>query len=259
VVSAAAEYDALANGGRPLRSDNDIEQDVKDELQWQPGLDSTDVAVSVKDGVVALTGFVRRYSSKQDAEVAAKRVAGVVGVANDIEVRVPNVDERPDPEIAREAVAAIRSRLPTSWEHIKAVVKKGCINLEGEVEWQCQRLAAEEAVRGLMGAKGISNMIRIKPRAKPAELGRRIEEAIKRNAELNANRISVEASGDEVLLKGTARSWHELEEAERVAWAAPGVATVKNRIVVRDDCGDNDLGYLWTGNRDCYAESAEET
>ncbi len=97
-----------------MRSDSDIERDVKDELQWQPGLDATDVGVSVKDGVVALTGFVRRYSDKQDAEAAAKRVAGVAGVANDIDVRLPAVDQRPDPEIAREAVAAIKSRLPTS-------------------------------------------------------------------------------------------------------------------------------------------------
>jgi osmotically-inducible protein OsmY len=149
--------------------------------------------------VVALTGFVRRYSDKQDAEAAAKRVAGVVGVANDIEVRLPSVDQRPDPEIAREAVAAINSRLPAAWEHIKVVVNDGWVTLEGEVQWQYQRRAAE---RGLPGVKGISNMIRIKPLAKPAEIGRRIEEAIKRNAQLDANRISVKANGSEVILKG---------------------------------------------------------
>jgi osmotically-inducible protein OsmY len=240
-----------------MRSDGDIERDVKDELQWQPVFDATDVIVSVKDGVVALTGFVRRY--KQDAEAAAKRVAGVVGVANDIEVRLPSVDQRPDPEIAREAVAAINSRLPAAWEHIKVVVNDGWVTLEGEVQWQYQRRAAERAVRGLPGVKGISNMIRIKPLAKPAEIGRRIEEAIKRNAQLDANRISVKANGSEVILKGTVRSWHELEEAERVAWSAPGVTTVKNRIAVSDDCGDNDLGYLWDGNRDCHVEGAERT
>jgi len=242
-----------------MRSDSEIERDVKDELQWQPGLDATDVAVSVKDGVVALTGFVRRYSDKEDAEATAKRVAGVVGVANDIEVRVPAVDQRPDPEIAREAVAAIKSRLPTSWEHIKVVVEDGWVELEGEVQWQYQRRAAEHAVRGLPGVKGITNTIRIKPLAKPVDVGRRIEEAIKRNAQLDANRISVEANGNEVILKGTVRSWHEREEAERVAWAAPGVTTVRNRIAVSDDCSDNDLGYLWDGNRDCHVEGAEST
>ena len=240
-----------------MRPDSDIERDVKDELQWQPGLDATDIAVSVKDGVVMLTGVVRRYSDKQDAEAAAKHVAGVVGVANDIEVRVPAVDQRPDPEIAREAVAAIKSRLPTSWEHIKVVVEDGWVELEGEVQWQYQRRAAEHAVRSLPGVKGITNTIRIKPLAKAADLGRRIEEAIKRNAQLDANRIGVEANGSEVILKGIVRSWHEREEAERVAWAAPGVTTVRNRVAVSDDCVDNDLGYLWDGNRDCYAEGAE--
>ena len=169
------------------------------------------------------------------------------------------MDQRPDPEIAREAVAAIKSRLPTSWEHIKVVVTKGWVTLEGEVQWQYQRRAAEQAVRRLPGVKGISNMIRIKPLAKAVDIGRRIEEEIKRNAQLDANRISVEANGNEVILKGTARSWHELEEAERVAWAAPGVTTVKNRIAVSNDCVDNDLGYLWDGNRDCHVEGAEST
>jgi osmotically-inducible protein OsmY len=241
-----------------MRSDKDIEKDVREELHWQPGLDATDIAVSVKDGVVTLTGFVRRYSNKRDAETAAKRVASVVGLANDIDVRVPTTDERPDPEIAREAVAAIKRRLPMSWEHIKVVVKKGWVRLEGEVEWRYQRQMAEEAVRWLTGTNGISNMIRVTPRAKPADTKRKIEDAIMRNAQLSANRITVEAKGSEVLLKGTVRSWSELEEAERMAWAAPGVATVKNQIVVSDDCGDNDLGYLWTGNRDCYAEGAEK-
>jgi osmotically-inducible protein OsmY len=240
-----------------MRTDGDIERDVKDELSWQPGLDATDIAVSVKDGVVMLTGVVRRYSDKQDAEAAAKRVAGVRGVANDIEVSVPAVDERPDPEIAREAVEAIKSRLPTSWERIKVVVTKGWVTLEGEVQWQYQRRAAEQAICRLPGVKGVSNMIRIKPLAKPADIGRRIEEAIKRNAQFDANRISVEANGSEVKLGGTVRSWHEFEEAERVAWSAPGVTTVKNRIAVSDDCVDNDLGYLWDGNRDCHAEGAE--
>jgi osmotically-inducible protein OsmY len=239
-----------------MRSDGDIERDVKDELQWQPVFDATDVIVSVKDGVVALTGFVRRYSDKQDAEAAAKRVAGVVGVANDIEVRLPSVDQRPDPEIAREAVAAINSRLPAAWEQHQGRRQRrlGHTRRRGPVA-----IPAERAVRGLPGVKGISNMIRIKPLAKPAEIGRRIEEAIKRNAQLDANRISVKANGSEVILKGTVRSWHELEEAERVAWSAPGVTTVKNRIAVSDDCGDNDLGYLWDGNRDCHVEGAERT
>ena len=106
-----------------MRSDSDIERDVKDELQWDPDLDATDIAVSVKGGVVTLAGFVKSYTDKYQAEAAAKRVAGVRAVANDIEVRMPSVDERPDPDIARDAVAAIKSQLPISSEHIKIVVR----------------------------------------------------------------------------------------------------------------------------------------
>jgi osmotically-inducible protein OsmY len=216
-----------------MRPDSDIERDVKDELQWRPDLDATDIAVSVKNGVVTLTGFVHSYVDKYEAEAAAKRVAGVVGLANDIEVRLRNVDEKPDPEIAREAVAAIKSQLPYSWDNIKVIVKDGWVHLEGEEEWQFQRDTAEKAVCRLRGVKGVSNLIKLKPRAQPSEIKRKIQEAFKRNAELDANRIAVEAKGSEVILKGTVRSWAELEEAERVAWSAPGVIKVENRIVVR--------------------------
>jgi osmotically-inducible protein OsmY len=215
-----------------MRSDSEIERDVREELKWDPDLDATDIAVSVKSGVVTLAGFVRSYTDKFEAEAAAKRVAGVVGVANDIEVRLPSVDERPDPEIARDAVAAIKSQLPISSEHIKVVVKNGWVTLEGQVEWQYQKNTAETAVRRIKGVKGVSNMISLEPRAEPSEIKRRIMDAFKRNAEVDASRIVVEAKGSEVVLKGTVRSWIEREEAERVAWSAPGVTKVEDRIVV---------------------------
>src|SRR6195256_2415116 len=144
-----------------MRSDSDIERDVKEELEWDPDLDATDIAVSVKKGVVTLTGFVKSYTDKYEAEAAAKRVAGVVGLANDIEVRMPSVDERPDPEIARDAVAALKSQLPISSEKIKIVVKNGLITLDGQVEWQYQRSTAETAVRRIKGVKGVSNLIQL--------------------------------------------------------------------------------------------------
>jgi osmotically-inducible protein OsmY len=215
-----------------MRSDSEIERDVKEELQWDPDLDATDIAVSAKKGVVTLTGFVRSYTDKYEAEAAAKRVAGVAGVANDIEVRMPSVDERPDPEIARDAVAAIKSQLPISSEHIKVVVKNGWVTLEGQVEWQYQRSTAETAVRRIKGVKGVTNLIQLKPRAAPAEIKKKIQEAFKRNAEVDANRIMVETNGGEVILKGTVRSWIEREEAERVAWSAPGVTKVEDHIIV---------------------------
>jgi osmotically-inducible protein OsmY len=215
-----------------MRSDSEIEKNVKAELEWDPDLDATDIAVSVKNGVVTLTGFVKSYTDRYEAETAAKRVAGVVAVANDIEVRMPSVDERPDPDIAREAAAAIKSQLPISSENIKIIVKNGWVTLEGEVEWQYQRQTAENVVRRIKGVKGVSNTILLKPRAEPTEVKRKIQEALRRSAEVDANRIEVEARGGEVVLKGTVRSWIEREEAERAAWAAPGVTKVEDRILV---------------------------
>jgi osmotically-inducible protein OsmY len=212
------------------RTDSEIEGYVKEELQWSPDLDSADVAVSVKQGVVALTGFVHSYLDKYEAEAAAKRVAGVTAVANDIEVRLPSVDQRPDPEIARDAIASIKTQLPVSWEHIKIVVKDGWMTLEGEVEWQYQRATAEHSVRGVN--RGVSNLIQLKPRLQPSELKKKIQEAFHRSAEVDANRIIVEADGGEVILKGTVGSWAERREAERVACSAPGVTKVEDRIIV---------------------------
>ena len=179
-----------------------------------------------------MAGFVRSYVQKYQAEAAAKRVAGVVGVANDLEVRLPGIDERPDPEIARDAIARIKNELPYSWEKIRVIVKNGWVMLEGDVEWNYQRQRAEEAVRRVRGVKGISNSIEVKPRVAPTEIRRKIEEALRRAAELDASRITVETTGNEVILRGTVRSWAERQEAERAAWSAPGVAKVDNRIIV---------------------------
>ena len=215
-----------------MRSDSEIKRDVEEELKWNPSVDPTDIGVAVKNRVVTLTGFVKSYSEKYEAERAAKRVAGVVGVANDIEVRLPTGAERPDPELARDAVAAIKSWLPASYEHIKVVVKNGWVTLEGAVEWNYQREYAERAVRPLKGVKGVTNLIELKPRATPSEIKQKIEEAFRRSAEIDANRVTVETFGSEVVLKGTVRSWAERQEAERAAYAAPGVTKVDNRIVI---------------------------
>jgi osmotically-inducible protein OsmY len=215
-----------------MRLDSDIKRDVEDELRWDPDIDATDISVSVHNGVVALTGFVRSYSQKTQAERDAKRVAGVMGVANDLEVRLPVIDQRPDPEIVRDAVAALKAELPFSSENMKVVAKDGWLTLEGAVEWNYARERAENAVKRIRGVKGVTNSIEVKPKVAPFEIRRKIEDAFRRSAEIDASRITVEANGSEVILRGTVRSWAERQEAERAAWAAPGVTRVDNRISI---------------------------
>ena len=161
-----------------MRSDADIKRDVEDELRSDPGIDATDIAAAVKDGVVMLAGFVRSFRQRRKAEQDVKRVAGVVGMVNNIKVRLPIIHRRPDPDIALDAAEAIKRELPFSWEMIKVIVEDGWITLEGDVEWHYQRERAEEAVQSVRGVQGIINNIEVRPQVPAVEIKRKIEQAL---------------------------------------------------------------------------------
>ncbi|MES2191246.1 MAG: BON domain-containing protein [Pseudomonadota bacterium] len=214
-----------------FRTDSTIKKDVEDEIKWDPSVPNDDlIAVTVKDGVVTLTGFVKSYMDCFYAEKAAKRVTGVSAVANDIKVKL--LTERTDSEIAEEAVKAIKRDLHDAAEKIKIVVKDGWLNLEGECAWNFQRQWAERAVRSIKGVKFVSNLITMKAQVTPSDVKKRIEEALVRSAQIDAGKIAVEVVGSKVILRGNVRSWAEKEEAQRSAWAAPGITLVENDIKV---------------------------
>jgi osmotically-inducible protein OsmY len=212
-------------------TDSEIKKNVEHELQWDPEIVATDLAVSVKDKVVELTGYARSYTQKVFAERDAKRVAGVLGVANDVVVRL-GTDVRLDSEVAREAVAALKAQLPEFADFVTTVVENGYVKLEGRLTWDYQRRHAENVVRRVRGVKGLVNHIVLKPTALPVEVKHKIEEALKRSASVESSHIKVEANGGDVTLSGRARSWGERDEVERAAWMAPGVINVHNHIGV---------------------------
>lgn len=215
-----------------MKSDAAIKNDVEAELRWTPQVDDTDVAVKVKNGEVTLTGFVPDFGQRYQAEVAAKRIAGVSAVANDIQVKlisgVPS-----DPEIARAAVEALKFDLPLSHQAVKVLVDKGRVTLDGRVEWNFQRVIAESAVRRLNGVTSVLNLIALEPKVEPGDIKQKIEAAFRRMAQVDAGQISVDARGSDVTLRGEVRSWAEHDQAQQTAWAAPGVTQVTNEIRVR--------------------------
>lgn len=213
-----------------LRTDEEIQKDVLAELKWDARLQPNEVGVSVKDGVVTLTGWVDSYLKKWTAEDVAHRVAGVKAVANDIEVKLAT--ERTDADIAAQAVHALEWDAFVPSDKVKVTVSKGWVTLRGEVEWQYQKEDAERVVRRLAGVKGVTNLVTVKPHTTASELKRKIEDALVRNAEIDARKITVEIQGSKAILRGTVRSWAEREEAERVAWSAPGITAVENRITL---------------------------
>ncbi|MCC6491823.1 MAG: BON domain-containing protein [Pirellulales bacterium] len=215
-----------------MKSDCMLQYDVLEELEWEPSIDSSQLRLSVEEGFVTLTGFVPRYADKISAERIAKSVAGVRGVANDIQVRLASSCRRSDAEIASAAISALHWHTSVPADQITVIVRNGWVTLEGAVEWQFQRRAARDAVAVLTGVKGVINDVTLIAKSHHNDVKAEIEAAIKRNAELSARRIDVEARNSTVKLKGEVATWAERTEAERVAWAAAGVTEVENDLVV---------------------------
>jgi osmotically-inducible protein OsmY len=216
--------------GELMKTDSELRRDVERELEWDPSVDERRIGVSVLEGIVTLTGDVSSFFEKWRAERAVERVEGVRGIANELEVKPAS--ERSDADIARAAADALKWNVTVPSDKITVKVEKGWLTLEGEVRWDFQRRAAEKAVRELPGVRGISNRITVRPRVEPQDVKRKIEETFKREATIDANRVTVQVNGSEVTLRGSVRSWMERHEAEKAAWAAPGVTAVHNYITV---------------------------
>ena len=211
--------------------DINLRKDVVEELEWDPSVDARTIGVAVEDGIIALTGHVPSYAAKANAERIVKRVHGVVGVANDIEVKLLSSLERDDVDVARSAVNALEWNVSVPKDRVKVTVTQGWVTLDGNLEWYYQKRAAEDAVMVLAGVRGVTNKITVANRqVRVDDVKGKIEAALKRSAEVDSKKIAVEASDGKVILTGTVRSWAERQDAVSAAWSAPGVMNVVDQI-----------------------------
>ena len=214
------------------KSDEEMKIDILAELEFDPSVKVSDIGVLVKDGTVTLNGYATSYGERFAAVRSAKRVAGVKAIADDIEVRLPDSSLRSDGDIASAAVHQIDWNTTIPKGVAKVTVRDGWITLEGEFDWWHEINAAEEAVHHLAGVQGVNNLLTLKPKDPQADIDLILKDAFQRNALLNTGRIQIEVTGNEVILRGKVRSYAEREEAERVAWSAPGVFSVINELDV---------------------------
>jgi osmotically-inducible protein OsmY len=217
---------------KSMRTDLELQRDVIEELKWESSIKASDIGVSVTNSVVTLSGYVDSFTKKKAAEKAALRVAGVTAVAEDIVVRLGASDKKSDTEVAQAIITAIRWNNIIDENKIKVKVESGWVTLEGEVDWSFEKNAIEHSIENLIGVRGISNLITISSKLKTTDIKQKITAAFHRSATLDANNIIVESVGNTIILKGVVRSYAEKQDALRVAWNAPGVIKVDNKLIV---------------------------
>ncbi|MGZ5191141.1 MAG: BON domain-containing protein [Flavisolibacter sp.] len=213
-----------------MKSDAQIQQDVMNELKWNPYLQASRIGVSVKNAIVTLSGQVDSYSHKIEAERSAKKVTGVAGIAEDIQIGVSPVYKKTDPEIAESVLHALKWHSAVPNDKIKIKVEDGVVTLEGLVDWDFQRNSARNAMVNLTGVRNVINLITIRVATTATDVKNKISEAFHRAATIDAHNINVEVVGNKAILRGKVRSLAEKEDAADAAWCAPGISIVENHL-----------------------------
>lgn len=213
-------------------NDSSLRQNILDELEFEPSIDANDIGVAVEDGIVTLSGHVPNYSQKQAAERVVARVKGVRGIAEEIEVRYPGGSGVADDEIAKRVLNTLKWGTLVPDERVQVTVQKGWVTLTGKLDWNYQKVGAANAIRDLKGVTGVTNKIELKPQVTSVDVRKRIQEALKRSAEVEAQDIRIDVAADKVTLKGHVKTWNERWLVEDTAWATPGVTHVSDQLTV---------------------------